>query len=71
MATQGADASIDLVSQKLDSFLCSQDAHESVPFFWGADAEDHLIVSDDIGIIKKGCGKSFAPFPKGTTFREF
>jgi hypothetical protein len=42
-----------------------QDADGSVPFFWGNDSEGHLVLSDDAEIVKKGCGKSFAPFPKG------
>ena len=42
-----------------------QDADESVPFFWGVDSEGHLVLSDDEETVKKGCGKSFAPFPKG------
>ncbi|KAF5736796.1 stem-specific protein TSJT1-like [Tripterygium wilfordii] len=44
------------------------DADGSVPFFWGTDAEECLILSDDVDIIKKMCGKSFAPFPKGCFF---
>uniref|UniRef100_A0A2N9FXX3 DUF3700 domain-containing protein n=1 Tax=Fagus sylvatica TaxID=28930 RepID=A0A2N9FXX3_FAGSY len=40
------------------------DADGSVPFFWGNDSEGHLVLSDDAEIVKKGCGKSFAPFPK-------
>ncbi|CAH8375607.1 unnamed protein product [Eruca vesicaria subsp. sativa] len=32
---------------------------------WGTDAEGHLVLSDDVETVKKGCGKSFAPFPKG------
>lgn len=44
----------------------SQDADGSVPFFWGVDTEDHLILSDDVNMVEKACGKSFAPFPKGT-----
>lgn len=42
-----------------------QDADGSVPFFWGTDAEGHLVLSTDGEVAKKGCGKSFAPFPKG------
>lgn len=46
--------------------LClMQDADGSVPFFWGTDTEGHLVLSDDSEIVQKGCGKSFAPFPKG------
>jgi hypothetical protein len=41
-----------------------QDADGSVPFFWGNDSEGHLVLSDDAEIVTKGCGKSFAPFPK-------
>lgn len=44
------------------------DADGSVPFFWGTDSEGHLVLSDDVEIVKKGCGKSFAPFPKGCFF---
>ncbi|XP_038984866.1 stem-specific protein TSJT1-like isoform X1 [Phoenix dactylifera] len=44
------------------------DADGSVPFFWGTDSEDHLVLSDDVEIVKKGCGKSYAPFPKGCFF---
>lgn len=36
-----------------------------MPFFWGTDSEGHLVLSDDADIVKQGCGKSFAPFPKG------
>ncbi|XP_059632464.1 stem-specific protein TSJT1-like [Cornus florida] len=44
------------------------DADGSVPFFWGTDSEGHLVLSDDAETAKKGCGKSFAPFPKGCFF---
>ncbi|CAA6662751.1 unnamed protein product [Spirodela intermedia] len=44
------------------------DADESVPFFWGTDSDGRLVLSDDSDTIKKGCGKSFAPFPKGCFF---
>ena len=42
-----------------------QDADGTVPFFWGTDAEGHLVLSDDSAIVKKGCSKSYSPFPKG------
>jgi hypothetical protein len=42
-----------------------QDADGGVPFYWGVDSGDRLVVSDDAEIVKKACGKSFAPFPKG------
>lgn len=49
------------------TFIAS-DADGSVPFFWGTDAEGHLVLADDVETVKKGCGKSFAPFPKGCFF---
>ncbi|XP_022760186.1 stem-specific protein TSJT1-like [Durio zibethinus] len=49
------------------TFIAS-DAEGNVPFFWGTDAEGHLVLADDEETVKKGCGKSFAPFPKGCFF---
>lgn len=46
-------------------FVHVQDADGTVPFFWGTDAEGHLVLSDDTAIVKKGCSKSYSPFPKG------
>ncbi|KAK6929905.1 protein of unknown function DUF3700 [Dillenia turbinata] len=54
-------------SSSKTTFLAA-DADGSVPFFWGTDCEGHLVLSDDSEIAKKGCGKSFAPFPKGCFF---
>ncbi|CAO2821515.1 unnamed protein product [Amaranthus hypochondriacus] len=54
-------------SASKNSFI-AVDPDGDVPFFWGADSEGHLVVSDDAEIVKKGCGKSFAPFPKGCFF---
>ncbi|KAK1270770.1 Stem-specific protein TSJT1 [Acorus gramineus] len=44
------------------------DADGSVPIYWGTNSKEDLVLSDDIEIIKKGCGKSYAPFPKGCFF---
>ncbi|GMN46782.1 hypothetical protein TIFTF001_015959 [Ficus carica] len=44
------------------------DADASVPFFWGTDSEGNVVLSDNAEIVKAGCGKSFAPFPKGCFF---
>ncbi|XP_075477873.1 stem-specific protein TSJT1-like [Primulina tabacum] len=49
------------------AFIAS-DADGSIPFFWGTDAEGHLVLSNDGEVGKQGCGKSFAPFPKGCFF---
>ncbi|XP_047950652.1 stem-specific protein TSJT1 [Salvia hispanica] len=50
------------------STFIAADVDGSVPFFWGTDAEGHLVVSTDADIVKQGCGKSFSPFPKGCFF---
>ncbi|CAN1129005.1 Stem-specific protein TSJT1 [Linum perenne] len=48
--------------------LFAADVDGSVPFFWGTDSEGQLVLSDDTDVIQKGCGKSYAPFPKGCFF---
>ncbi|KAI6683555.1 hypothetical protein NL676_029468 [Syzygium grande] len=40
------------------------DVDGSVLFFWGSDSEGNLVLSNDAEVVKKGCGKSFAPFPQ-------
>ncbi|GAV57547.1 DUF3700 domain-containing protein [Cephalotus follicularis] len=64
---QGKYAFILYDSSSKATFLAA-DADGSVPFFWGTDSEGHLVLSDDAEVVKKGCGKSFAPFPKGCFF---
>ncbi|KAJ8441821.1 hypothetical protein Cgig2_021511 [Carnegiea gigantea] len=44
------------------------DADGSVPLFWGADSEENLVLSNNEEVVKKACGRSFAPFPKGCFF---
>uniref|UniRef100_A0A0D9W046 DUF3700 domain-containing protein n=1 Tax=Leersia perrieri TaxID=77586 RepID=A0A0D9W046_9ORYZ len=51
-----------------NSVFMATDADGSVPFYWGVDPDDRLVVSDDDEIVKKACGKSSAPFPKGFFF---
>ncbi|KAG1368689.1 putative transmembrane emp24 domain-containing protein p24beta3-like [Cocos nucifera] len=50
------------------STFMASDTDGSIPFYWGTDSGDHLVFSDDVDVIKKGCGKSFAAFPKGCFF---
>ncbi|KAJ4828582.1 hypothetical protein Tsubulata_019587 [Turnera subulata] len=64
---QGKFAFILYDSSSKSTFIAT-DADGSVPFFWGTDSEGHLVFSDDAEIVKQGCGKSFAPFPKGCFF---
>ncbi|CAI9762637.1 unnamed protein product [Fraxinus pennsylvanica] len=64
---QGKFAFILYDSSSKATFVAA-DADGSVPFFWGTDSEGHLVLSDDGEVVKQGCGKSFAPFPKGCFF---
>ncbi|XP_071729755.1 stem-specific protein TSJT1-like [Rutidosis leptorrhynchoides] len=65
---QGKFAFILYDSTAKSTFIAA-DSDGSVPFFWGADSEENLVLSDDVETVKKGCGKSFAPFPKGCFFK--
>jgi hypothetical protein len=47
------------------NLLKMQDFEGGVPFFWEADPEGNMVLSGDVEIVKKSCGRSFAPFPKG------
>ncbi|CAM8995734.1 unnamed protein product [Rhodiola kirilowii] len=40
------------------------DSEGKVPFFWGTSPDGPLIVCDKFEMMKKGCGNSFARFPK-------
>lgn len=44
------------------------DVDGSVPFFWGIAADGCLVLSNDPNVLKEGCGKSYAPFPRGCFF---
>ncbi|KAE8703051.1 leucine-rich repeat family protein [Hibiscus syriacus] len=54
-------------SSSKSTFIAS-DADGSIPSFWGTDANGHMVLADNEEIVKKGCGKSSAPFPKGCFF---
>ncbi|KAI8552622.1 hypothetical protein RHMOL_Rhmol06G0281100 [Rhododendron molle] len=38
--------------------------------YWGIAADGSVVISDDVEVIKAGCDKSFAPFPKGCMFHS-
>nr|XP_043606650.1 stem-specific protein TSJT1-like [Erigeron canadensis] len=38
--------------------------------YWGIAADGSVVISDDLEVIKTGCAKSFAPFPKGCMFHS-
>lgn len=41
-----------------------------VKLYWGIAADGSVVISDDIAVIKAGCAKSYAPFPKGCMFHS-
>ncbi|GLJ49206.1 hypothetical protein SUGI_1038810 [Cryptomeria japonica] len=53
---------------KSQTLFTAADADGSVPFFWGTAADGCLVLSDEVRSVKDGCGKSFAPFPRGCFF---
>ncbi|XP_039134463.1 stem-specific protein TSJT1-like [Dioscorea cayenensis subsp. rotundata] len=41
-----------------------------IPMYWGIAADGSVVMSDELEIVKGGCGKSFAPFPTGCMFHS-
>lgn len=41
-----------------------------VPLYWGVAADGSAVISDDRDLVKRGCGKSYAPFPAGCMFHS-
>ncbi|CAA0826577.1 Aluminium induced protein with YGL and LRDR motifs [Striga hermonthica] len=43
---------------------------KAVNMFWGVTADGSVMISDDVGLIKASCIKSFAPFPNGCMYHS-
>jgi len=45
-------------------------ADGKIPLYWGIAADGSVVICDDVGVLKGGCGKSYAPFPTGCMFHS-
>ena len=45
--------------------MIEQSGDEGVSLYWGIAADGSVVISQDLGVIKASCAKSFAPFPNG------
>ncbi|GJN26012.1 hypothetical protein PR202_gb13906 [Eleusine coracana subsp. coracana] len=48
----------------------SNDDGGGAPLFWGVAADGSVVICDDRDVVKRGCGKSYAPFPVGCMFHS-
>lgn len=48
--------------------FAAADAYGKVPIFWGTTGDGALAFSDNLSLLKEGCGKSCSPFPQGCFF---
>lgn len=55
---------------KTGSVFTALGSDGGVKLYWGIAADGSVVISDDLEVIKTGCAKSFAPFPKGCMFHS-
>ncbi|KAF3778506.1 Stem-specific protein [Nymphaea thermarum] len=41
-----------------------------VQLYWGIAADGSVVISDNVDVVRRSCGKSFAPFPAGCMFHS-
>lgn len=55
---------------KAGSVFASLSGDEGVNLYWGIAADGSAVISENLGLIKDSCAKSFAPFPNGCMFHS-
>ncbi|XP_020675464.1 stem-specific protein TSJT1 [Dendrobium catenatum] len=59
-----------IFDNRVGSVFAALSEDGKIPLYWGIAAEGSVVISDDVDVIKGGCGKSFAPFPPGCMFHS-
>ncbi|KAL1537780.1 stem-specific protein TSJT1 [Salvia divinorum] len=59
-----------LYDTKVGTVFTALGSNGGVKLYWGVAADDSVVISDDLDVIKAGCAKSFAPFPTGCIFHS-
>ncbi|XP_071689643.1 stem-specific protein TSJT1-like [Rutidosis leptorrhynchoides] len=57
-----------LYDLKAKTVFVSLGADGGVKLYWGISADGSVVISDNLGVIKSSCSKSFAPFPTGCLY---
>ncbi|KAL6006626.1 hypothetical protein ACLOJK_032119 [Asimina triloba] len=59
-----------LYDDKARTVFAALGSDGGVELYWGIAADGSVVISDDLDVIKGGCGRSFAPFPAGCMFHS-
>lgn len=57
-----------LYDLKAKNVFVSLGADGGVKLFWGVATDGSVVISDNLGVIKSSCSKSYAPFPTGCMY---
>ncbi|KAI3456315.1 hypothetical protein Pfo_012978 [Paulownia fortunei] len=59
-----------IYDHKSGAVFAALGADKAVNLFWGVAADGSVMISDNVGLIKTSCMKSFAPFPAGCMYHS-